>query len=339
MDPISQGALGALVAQSAAGRPRLGKAAIIGGLAAMAPDLDVLIQSSSDPLLALQYHRHFTHSLFFAPLGGLLCGLLFYQLIGSRWSLTRGEVIGWSLLGFFSHGPLDLCTSYGTSLLWPLTDQRLSLDVISVIDPIATIPMVLAASLAVRTQGRWLSLAGLVWLVTYLCLGAVQQSRVESVGSEVAQARGHQPNHLRAMPSLGNLLAWRVVYEFDGRFFVDGVGAGPTATVHWAGSSAPVADLRVPWAGFPQDSLQWADARRFAHFSQGYIGLLPDSEKIRVGDMRYAEWPEAIQSLWGITLDPFAGPDVHADVFWPVGRVARWPELWSRVKLAWVAGQ
>ena len=44
----------------------------------MAPDLDVLIRSSEDPLLSLHFHRHFTHSLFFVPIGSLFCALIFY---------------------------------------------------------------------------------------------------------------------------------------------------------------------------------------------------------------------------------------------------------------------
>ena len=45
---------------------------MLGALAGAAPDLDVLIRSETDPLLALQYHRHFTHALLIAPLIGLL---------------------------------------------------------------------------------------------------------------------------------------------------------------------------------------------------------------------------------------------------------------------------
>jgi len=47
------------------------KACVIGALAGMAPDLDILIRSSSDPLLKLEFHRHFSHSLFFIPVGTL----------------------------------------------------------------------------------------------------------------------------------------------------------------------------------------------------------------------------------------------------------------------------
>ena len=55
---------------------RLGRRAwLYGCVGGLAPDLDVFIRSSADPLVALEYHRHFTHSLLFIPIGGTLVGL------------------------------------------------------------------------------------------------------------------------------------------------------------------------------------------------------------------------------------------------------------------------
>ena len=54
MDPLSQGTVGAAFAQSTGNKNNLLKIAIIGFLAGLAPDLDVLIQSSTDPILFLE---------------------------------------------------------------------------------------------------------------------------------------------------------------------------------------------------------------------------------------------------------------------------------------------
>ncbi|GAL32009.1 integral membrane protein [Vibrio maritimus] len=40
-------------------------AGALGLLSGLAPDIDVLIRSSHDPLLFLEFHRQFTHSLLF----------------------------------------------------------------------------------------------------------------------------------------------------------------------------------------------------------------------------------------------------------------------------------
>jgi inner membrane protein len=84
MDPITQGVLGASLPQSAARRSEVAIAGLLGFLAGMSADLDVLIRSSTDPLLFLEYHRQFTHSLVFIPLGGLICSLVLYFLIGQK---------------------------------------------------------------------------------------------------------------------------------------------------------------------------------------------------------------------------------------------------------------
>ena len=70
MDPVTQSALGHLLPKRKATQIRYGprNPGCIGGLA---PDLDVLISSSEDPLLFLEYHRQFTHSLIFIPFGSL----------------------------------------------------------------------------------------------------------------------------------------------------------------------------------------------------------------------------------------------------------------------------
>ena len=49
MDPITQGTVGALAAQASAQTRNITKITLVGLLAGLAPDLDVLIQSQEDP--------------------------------------------------------------------------------------------------------------------------------------------------------------------------------------------------------------------------------------------------------------------------------------------------
>ena len=95
MDPLSQASLGASLSQSFAtgktcsGKSTLFSALVIGVLAGMAPDLDVFIRSAEDPLLFLEYHRQFTHSLVFIPFGALLCALVFYPFSRKKLSFSQ----------------------------------------------------------------------------------------------------------------------------------------------------------------------------------------------------------------------------------------------------------
>jgi inner membrane protein len=171
MDPLTHAALGAALAQPPAGPGRIVAAIAVGCVAAIAPDADVLVRSSADPLLALEYHRHFTHSLLFAPVGALFCGLLAYPFC-RRW-LGPGICVVVSLLGYLSHVLLDACTSYGTSLYWPFSGERAAFDLVSAVDPLLTLPLVGLAAWAGLRRRPGLAVVGVGWALAYLILGGV----------------------------------------------------------------------------------------------------------------------------------------------------------------------
>ena len=104
MDPLTQGVLGLTAAQNLATRSAYQlRVAGIGFVAGMAADLDVLIRSNHDPLLFLEYHRQFTHSLIFIPVAGALLGLLFYWLWGKN-RLSMARCIMLATAGYGTHG-------------------------------------------------------------------------------------------------------------------------------------------------------------------------------------------------------------------------------------------
>ena len=141
MDPCSQALIGANLSCSLSGNKDLNKASICGLVGGLFPDLDVLIKSGKDPLLFLEYHRHFTHSLFFVPIGGLIVSSILFVLF-FRKKIAFGKIFLFSSLGIFTHGLLDACTSYGTNLYWPINDSRVSWSIISIVDPVFTLILI-----------------------------------------------------------------------------------------------------------------------------------------------------------------------------------------------------
>ena len=308
MDPVSQAALGAACAQSAVRRPQFAAASLCGVVGGLAPDLDVLIQSDTDPLLALEFHRHFTHSLAFVPVGALLCALLLFPLC--RRYLRFPVCYGFCGLGYASHGLLDACTSYGTQLFWPFSRERIAFDIISVVDPLFTLPLIaLVIWGAVRRHSRF-AVAGIAWGLGYLGLGAIQNQRATAVAIDLAAARGHTPVAITVKPSFGNILLWKTIYEDSGRFYVDAVRVFVGSTV-FVGESRQKLDLvrDFPWLG--PDSQQRRDMERFSWFASGYLAL-DEQNRNRIVDMRYSLVPNRGDGLWGIELDPGAVPEAHA---------------------------
>ena len=89
MDPLSQGLFGSTLAASFCKKKNVKKAIACGFVGGISPDLDILIKSSTDPLLAVDFHRHFTHSLIFSPIGGFFVSLFLFLFLKKKLSYNQ----------------------------------------------------------------------------------------------------------------------------------------------------------------------------------------------------------------------------------------------------------
>jgi len=309
MDPLTQGALGAALPQATRNKTHVGIAGALGFLAGMAADLDILIRSETDPLLFLDYHRQFTHALIFIPVGGMLCALALHWIVGRRWQLTYPRAFLFCSLGYAMHALLDSATSYGTMLFWPFSDERYSWSIVSIVDPLFTLPIVVLVVLAGLRRKPALARIALAWAAIYLVTGVLQHQSALAMGREIAASRGHTPIRLEVKPSFANILVWKTIYETQDRFYVDAVRAGPLPRV-FAGVSLPKLeyDRDLPW--LDPASQQAQDIERFRWFSDGFVAKDPRHPK-RIIDVRYSFVPNDVNALWSIELVPEAPPTSH----------------------------
>ena len=309
MDPLPQGVLGAALPQAIAKRPFVIRAGLFGFLAGMTADLDTFIRSLEDPLLYLEYHRQFTHSLIFIPFGGVLCGLLLYWLIGRRWNLSIRQSLLFCTLGYATHGLLDACTNYGTQLFWPFSDARIAWNSVSIIDPLFTLPVLVSIVFAGIKQNPFFARAALVWAVLYLSLGVYQREVAINTGKELAVDRGHILLRIDAKPSFANLLVWKTVYETSERFYVDAVRLGFSKRV-FVGSSIEKLNISRDFSWLAPNSEQAKDIERFRWFSNGYVAQDIMNQN-RIIDVRFSMVPNEIEALWSIELSRTAGHSAH----------------------------
>ncbi len=312
MDPLTQGAIGAALPQATRQTSRhIRIAAGLGFLAGMAADLDTLIRSESDPLLFLEYHRQFTHSLFFIPVGGALCALVLHWVFGRRSQLSFAKTALFCTLGYATHALLDTATTYGTMLFWPFDQTRYAWSIISIVDPLFTLPVLglLAWSWVKRHPGP--ARAALLWAAVYLCFGVYQHINARDAGYALAQSRGHDPVRLDVKPSFANMLLWKTVYEADGAFYIDAVRVGFSPRV-FPGERVLKLDLNRDFPWLSADSRQAKDIERFRVFSGGYAARAPQNAD-RVIDVRYSFVPNRTAALWGIAVRRDAGATEYAD--------------------------
>ncbi len=326
MDPVTHGILGAAVSHALFSR-HLGKGAWLAGCAgALLPDLDILIRSPADPFLALDFHRHFTHSLIFIPAGGLLASLP-WILQRKFQSLARWFVQA-STAGYATHSLLDTCTSYGTRLLWPFFDWRISLDIISIVDPVFTILLAAGTVLAVKRNKENAAALALVFCSLYLALGAVQQERGEIAQEQIALSRHSAVERSRLIPMVGNNIVWRSLYLSRGKIFADRI------RINWAGDVSWTPGIFA--AAFPRSAIDASfsensriDLERFRCFSTDWLGYIP-GQTDAVGDMRYSTENAGFKPLWAVRIIPGREKTVQFldnSSF----RAASWSSYWSEL--------
>jgi inner membrane protein len=246
---------------------------------------------------------------------------VFYPLV--KKSLRFQSVWFFSALGYGTHGLLDACTTYGTQLLWPFTDLRFAWHNVSVIDPLFTLPLVGWVVASALRRNPKLAVYGMCWALSYLGFGLVQHQRALVAAEQIVASRGQEPVRLEVKPGFANLLVWKVIYEYQDRYYVDAVRAGITPT-YFPGESAAKLNVEADFPGLDPSSQQALDIERFRWFSDDWLAL-DDTDTRLIVDMRYSQIPNMIKGLWGIEVQPTA--DKNAHTLWKARRATGSREL------------
>ncbi len=328
MDPITHGLLGGVVAQATAKKNYFRMAAALGAVAGMLPDLDLLLNPSSNPLLSWEYHRHFSHSLIFIPVGGSLAGFFIWILGRRRYPLT---MVLWAAIGgYATHGFLDACTSYGTLLYWPFSQTRVFSDAVPIISPLYTFILFLGFLATVLWRRRWPAFLSLGLIAIYMTLGWVQHENVLDLQKRIAGARGHDLERGRAMPTPGNILLWRSLYESDGKIYVDAIRAVPWgAALYWEGGSVEKFN-DVLLKNHPSFSKIQGPLERFSWFADGYLAPVSDEAQV-IGDLRFSVLPTSLTPLWGIQIQLEPGQEEVQKIRFSRSLSAQWGSYWKMV--------
>ena len=308
MDLLTQGLLGGVLALSLADKKEARGAAITGFAAALVADADVFISSNSDPLLNIEFHRHFSHALIFIPAGALIAALLLWPLLRKR--LAFKKIYWYAFLGYATAGLLDACTSYGTHLLWPFSDTRIAWSIIAIIDPVFSLALAIALILGFKYCKPTAARIGLTLAGAYLLFGLWQHQNALQVAIELAEQRGHELQRVIVKPTIANLVLWRSVYQSNERFYVDAIRVGLGGDRVYPGDSAPMFNLERDLPGLDRESDLARDVERFSRLANDYVITDPARANV-LTDVRYSMLPTGITAMWGIDLN-VASAQQHA---------------------------
>lgn len=286
MDPVTQTVLGGSV--GALFRPKLGRKAIaLGALCGAIPDVDVVAGLAGE-WATLVHHRGATHSLFVLTAAAPAFGWLGYRWSGRQHFATWTHLAFWALV---THPLLDWCTSYGTQLLWPFTAHRFALDAVAVIDPLYTLPLLLAVLLGLLTRisaqsARRIAAVALVISTGYLALGYSQSLRALRLGGSQLAAREFRWQEIRATPTLFNVWLWRIV----ARDYNGDIAVGLVST--WSPAATAFEVLQRPENPLVEAALASERGRVFAWFAMDMVSATvepySDGAAVMLSDQRYA---------------------------------------------------
>ncbi|MFC3606527.1 metal-dependent hydrolase [Stutzerimonas tarimensis] len=280
MDSLTQAVLGACVQGTLLGRWQGRKALLYGAALATLPDLDVILDYG-DAVANMTQHRGFSHALLVLSLVAVLLAWFIRRVRPHPgYSGTRLFLTLWLVL--ITHVLLDTFTSYGTQLFWPLQSQPVAWSTIFIIDPLYTLPLLLAAILGATfgLRGRlrhWPAMA-LALSTLYLGFTVAGKQMAESSVAAVLREEGIRPELVFSAPTPFNSLLWRVVIMDEGHYH--------EAVVGWLDREPPRlvslprgAELRPALAESAQHArLQW--------FSGGALRYDEMEDQLVVTDLR-----------------------------------------------------
>jgi inner membrane protein len=198
MDAFTHALTGVLIAKAIPDRNHQKSITRILWSSALFPDIDIILYLFGFQTY-LFYHRGITHSFIGLPLFTLLLAALFYYLgtLKRFWYLTF-----LCSIGLISHIILDLITSYGTIIFYPVSTMRYALDYVFIIDlviiSLVTFPLVYIR-LTKKREEKICRLA-LVLLLLYLVFAAFQHKFVLNKLRNICQEKGLVVQRMDVLP-------------------------------------------------------------------------------------------------------------------------------------------
>lgn len=273
----------------------------IGFVGGMTADADVFIPYLVDLELPWTYHRHFTHSLAFIPLGGGIAMLPF--MLSRELRRRKLPVYLAATAAFATHGVLDSCTSFGTHLFWPFTQARESWDSLPIAEPLLTLVMlacVVVAWLRRSVLPGWFAALALgVWT----SFGFVQRDRALVLQHSLAASRGHEIEHGRVFAMPLSMVLWRSAYRAHGRNHIDAFRLVPWMAPQWmrCGHIELARPSRLSLPG--ETTTRRAELlQEYETFTDGFVAWMPSRPDLLpdlLGDMRFANG-FGFEALWGV---------------------------------------
>lgn len=284
MDSLTQIVLGAAIGEAIAGKKAGFRGAMWGACLGTLPDLDILAAPLLDGTSQIRFHRGITHSIFFSMAAAPILGYALHKLHDIRdttaWLWIR--LVFWVHI---THVLIDLATTYGTQILYPLTDTPYTLDLIFIIDPLYTLPL-LAGLVFVflyrdrPSARRRANMIGLALSTFYLILAMCIKTHVHKTFEHSFTDQYGSYEMLKSTPAGPSILLWNGYVKHND-------------TVYQATYSVFDSSADLPFREIPRNTsllepfMEDRGTQTLLWFSRGYYTVEQTEDGIVFYDLRF----------------------------------------------------
>ncbi|WP_338378882.1 metal-dependent hydrolase [uncultured Flavobacterium sp.] len=280
MDSLTQIVLGIATAELIAGKKLQNKTFLYGAILGTIPDLDVLVGQFMSDVDGVAIHRGLSHSLLFFVFLAPLLGLVITKLEKGLLDFKKASWLAfWCLV---THIALDLFTSWGTQILWPL-EHRFALKTIFVIDPLYTVPLLISLVYVWRNKDSFLRMKylkrGLFFSTGYLCLTCVLKLIAVHKFEKALMSQNIPFQELMVKPTAFNTVLWNAnVATPTGYYLADYsfLDSQPISFTFYAKNR----DL--------ENKLEYvADFQKLKQISEGWYLVTEEKDNLYFNDLRF----------------------------------------------------
>lgn len=219
MDSVTQLVLGASVASVCVAEKHRRKAVAMGAALGTLPDLDVFVDYGN-AVANFTLHRGFTHSLFVLIPFAILLWLLLKRYLAPVKEAPKAWF--WAImLALVTHPILDAHTAYGTQLFWPMDVTPTMWSTLFIIDPIYTLPLLIAVFVVLLVPTKALASTALktALILSTVYVGWSWVAKL-NVSTAIASTLDRPVSEIKIFttPTPFNTIMWRVVVMGDDRY-------------------------------------------------------------------------------------------------------------------------
>ena len=231
-----------------------------GFLAAAFPDADFVTRYFGS-LSYLEYHRGVTHSVLMLPLWAVILSFTFFFIWRRRYPWQMFLAV--SAMSVMIHIVADVITAYGTMVLSPLSDWRLSMPTTFIIDLYFTGIILLALLLAwaMKAKGQRIAIAGLFVLVSYIGVQGYWHVQAPHIAEARVKKMGIMNAQVSVLPQPLSPRYWKLMIRADEQYHIAYLDLSNTTVDGTSEKDSFWSNLKLLYR--PASQLQWETVHQY----------------------------------------------------------------------------